>query len=257
LAEGLKTILTGGVQITVSGSWPALEELAVNASGSCVAAGSHVIRPGAAIQRLAGPACRKVRVWAAPLLLGGSARPDCELEANAVGFEFVRDEPGRSWLRVVHVRDGSARVRMAQRELDELLLDAARKLAGSQGVRVDDARIRLHEAGVSSYRFELVATARKASFKGGLILTGTATLSPSFELQLRGLHCGGSGPIGALAARLVRPRLEQMTEKPIRPGAGMLTGLELRHLELRTQAGGRLEWTGSIASRTPPDRASV
>jgi hypothetical protein len=248
LIDGLRPLLDVKERLTVLGQWPALSHLALDLSEARIDPARPLPKPKAAVHRQPGPACSELRILATPLRIGDSASAYVDLRAAELQLEFMLDEAGHHWLIPVKAGQGAVQVRMAKSELDRLFAETARRLAKSQGFTVDDASLSLHPGGPNAVGLEVKIKARKAFLKGEFRVLGTAEVDRSFDIHLRSLKCEGIGPIGAMAARAIQPRLDQFSSTPIRAFGSLLSGFALDQMELKHGADQTIEIEARIWS---------
>jgi hypothetical protein len=254
LLEGLRALpvepVVGIEQLTLSGQWPVLTELAVDLNGVRVDVGPErawvVPKPG--VERQRGPICRHFRITAVPLWVGDYAKPELELEAFEVQFDFLRDEANRLWLRPTKVGGGSIHARISAVDLDRLFLETARGFAGAQGITVDEARVHLTSSGTNTIKVESEISARKLFVKGKVRVSGVLGISPTFEVRLCDLACEGIGPIGAIAAKAIQPQFDRLSDRPLQPFGSWVSGLRLDQCELRHEGGYLLRFDARLAA---------
>ena len=248
LADGLQPLLVAPERLSILGQWPVLSRLALDLGEARADLAQTFVRPKPAVERQAGPTCRELRIWAAPLRLGDFAKPHIDLRATDLQFEFVRDEAGHHWLLPIKAGLSSVKARIAKSELDQLFTEVARRLAKAQGFTVDDVTLSLEPAGPNAIKLEAEIGARKAFLKGEFRVAGIAQFDPSLNVQLRSLKCEGIGPIGAIAARAIQPHLDRLGGIPLRPLGSLLSGFTLEQLELKHGDGETLEIDASISA---------
>jgi hypothetical protein len=248
LIDGLRPLLDVEERLTVLGQWPDLSRLALDLSEATIDPSRALPKPKSAAHRHPGPVCNKLTIQARPLRIGGSASADVDLQAADLQFEFMRDEAGHHWLVPIKAGQGAVHVRMAKSELDRLFAETARRLAKSQGFTVDDARLSLQPSGPNAVGLDVGIKARKAFLKGEFRILGTAEFDRSFDIHLRSLKCEGIGPIGAMAARAIQPRLDHFSSTPIRAFGSLLSGFALDQMEVKHGADETIEIEARIRS---------
>jgi hypothetical protein len=248
LTDGLRPLLDVPERLSLLGQWPVLSRLTLDLSAVRIDPAQNFPKPKPGVERHPGPACRELRIWAAPLRLGDVAKPHIDLQAAELQFEFVRDEASHHWLIPIKAGSGSVKARIAKTELDQLFTQVARTLAKAQGFNVEDVKVTLDPAGPNAVRLEAEIGARKAFLKGEFRVAGIAQFDPSLNVQLRALKCEGIGPIGAIAARAIQPHLDRLGDIPLRPFGSLLSGFALEQLELKHGDDGTIELDASISA---------
>lgn len=217
------------------GTWPALERVTVDLAGAALHAPGPPPRPGGAHQR---PGFF-VRDWtvSAPGVRTAGAAGDLELTARDVRLDYDLDErAGQALLVLAGAGQGRVRAATSKRDLEALLLAAARAGAAEHGVSIERTTLELESLDSRAVRVAARVEARKV-VRVNIDVTGRLTVDEQLVATLSNLECGGSGLVGSMVAGLVRRHLAPLEGRRVPLQAFALGDVRLRDLELAVRDG--------------------
>ena len=160
-----------------------------------------------------------------------------ELSGRDVGFDYDRDSAGTPLLMLRKASDGHVRLRVARKELDKLLLTAAKEAAIKQGVTITQTTLDLRQIDDHTVHLAVNLTAKKMIVKAALRMEGRLTIDEELIARLSGLACEGEGVLAKLACGALRPHLQQLENRPLPLTALSLGDVRLHDLNVRVDDG--------------------
>ena len=126
---------------------------------------------------------------------------------------FTRDKKNRPLLVLDDAADGEMTFETSFRDVERLLLAAARKGARAYGLSVDRTRLRMTVEGGRTVRVDLRLAARVGFVPAGLRFRARVDIDDRLDATLSELRCTGDEILGPLVSGLIGPFLKKYNGK--------------------------------------------
>ena len=190
---------------------------------------------------------RPLLVERAKLLVG--------MSASDAKLDFRRDKRGQPMLTLSDARDGRLSLEVTKKDIDALLLKAAREAAGKYGVTVDRTKLKLDVVDGRSMRADLKVDTRIGFLPAGLRFKARVDVDDKLNGRIKTLSCEGDQLLGPIISGIINPALKKYEGKN-RPLVGFPWGkMKLQDFDLRMDDAFHLDvtfGTQPAAVRGPP-----
>jgi Flp pilus assembly secretin CpaC len=247
LTEALKTGLAGrgmtAREVVAIGTWPALDSLKVDLTGTKLSATQQIDTKASA--QTPGPTPRRFELIASPAQWE-AAPLDVRLHATDVVFDFGRTPENGAVLMVKTAAEGEVTVEVAVAEVEKLVQSLAAKAAGEHGVEIKSTKVTFTSRGPRSVSVSALVTAKAFIASATVTLSGDLDLDEHLNVRLSNLRFSGDGMVANLAGGFIRPQLVKLEGRTIPLMSFALGGITLRNVEL--QVGEKLRLTAAFGS---------
>jgi hypothetical protein len=175
-----------------------------------------------------------------PFLLE-KARLFIGLTATDAKLDVRRDRQGRSMLTLTDAREGVLTLEVPRRDVDWMLLHAARAAASKYGVSVDRTNLKLDIDGSRTIRVDLKIDTRVGFLPAGLRFRARVDIDDQLNGTMTRLSCDGDQMLGPIVSSIIDPFLRKY-EGISRPLVGFDWGqMTLRDVTMDTTDAFKLE----------------
>ncbi len=191
--------------------FPYLDEIAVNLDGARI----DSLPPGS--PSLVGDS--KPAFEAAVLNFSGRAITlhqvsfDIRVAARDLVFARGSDEKDNALLIIQRVRDGTGTLSATQLDLENHILEVARREGRKHGIIIEQVRLAMRARGPRSIAADVRVQARKFLLRARLDIYGQLDIDSSFAAKISELRCKGDGTVGSLACNALNPLFEKLKGK--------------------------------------------
>lgn len=175
-----------------------------------------------------------------------SAALNLSLTARDTRFDYDRDVSGRPLLLIAEAKEGRVAVDISKRDIDALLLSAARKSAQQQGVQVVETNLTLNQPEPRTIAVEARVKAKKLFVTAVVTIRGRASINQELAATLSNLSCTGEGMLGSMACGVLQPKLDQYNNRTF-PLTALALG-EIRLSDVNVSVGDTIRVTASFGS---------
>jgi hypothetical protein len=232
----LADALTRGLQkhnvtprgIEARGSFPAIEALSVDLSGSQL---TRDLRPPGALDS-SGSALEigALELVGAPVNIEQAAL-EVRLSAQGVKARIQLGEPD-GWLVVDSAAAGTLSVQIARETLEAVVHALAVGAAAKQGVEVRKTKLTFTQEGPRAVSFRAEATAKVFVMSATLALAGRLDIDDELNARVSQLKLDGERMILSIAGNFARPHLDRLEGRVFSLRDFTPGGLKLRDVEL-------------------------
>jgi hypothetical protein len=206
--------------------FPYLDEIAINLDGGQIDSFPPA-PPG--ITDESKPAFEAARVSLTGRKISVRGIPvDLRMEARDVVLHKAADANGDAVLTVQKVRDGTLTISASQLDLEEGIMELARKEGRNHGIVIEQVRLAMRARGARSLAAEVRIRARKFLLRAQVDVYGQLDISGDFVAKVSELRCKSDAAIGALACGALNPLFERVNGRTF-----SLQSLPLREIRLR------------------------
>ena len=194
----------------------------------------------------------RVELVANPLLVE-KARLLIGMTATNAKLDVRRDKQGRSMLTLTDAKEGVLTLEVPRKDIDWLLLHAARQAAGKLGIIVDRTRLKLDVENSRTIRVDLKIDTRVALLPAGFRFRARVDIDDELNGTMTKLSVDGDQLLGPIISSLIEPQIKKYEGKT-RPLVGFEWGeLKLRDVTMTTDDAFRLEAKfGSVPGANRP-----
>lgn len=184
-----------------------------------------------------------------PILIEG-AKVELSCVAHDVQLGRSRDQEGNVLLLLQDAAEGSLEIAVALADLEALILAAAKRAVGKQGVTLESVRIELRSHSDRVLDLVILVRARKLFLGAVVRISGRMTIDDQLKARFSGLECVGEGALGTLAGGFIAPYLKRFDGREFSLMALPLGGVKLR--DLRVATGNELRVTAEFGDAISP-----
>jgi hypothetical protein len=141
------------------------------------------------------------------------ARLDLSLTANHVRLDYGKDKSGRSILLLTDAKDGQVEVEVTQKDLESILLSAAKQAGEANGVDVQKLTLNLTARDDHTILLDIKADTIVGLIPAGLRFTGQLDIDEHLNGRLSNLTCTGDNLLGPVISTLIQPVIERYNNK--------------------------------------------
>jgi hypothetical protein len=179
-----------------------------------------------------GPTLRTLSVdrfeFVAQPLLVERSRFLINMTATDATLDVRRDKKGRSMVTLTNARDGALTLEVPKKDVDTLMLDVGRKMAGPYGVAIDGTKLNLNVED-NVIRADLKVNTRLGGLlPAGLRFRARVDIDDQLNGRITRLSCSGDQLLGPVISSIINPALEKYEGK-VKP----LVGFELGDMTLK------------------------
>jgi hypothetical protein len=214
------------VQVRGAAHGNAIETMSINLSNVRVEADSkkQKLKPrGAPLRTLS---VQNFEFVAQPLLVERS-RFLINMTATDATLDVRRDKQGRSMVTLTNARDGALTLEVPKKDIDTLMLDVGRKMAGPYGVSIDKTKLKLDIAG-RTIKADLKVDTRLGFLPAGLRFNARVDIDDQLNGRITRLSCSGDQLLGPIISSIIDPALQKYEGK-VKP----LVGFEMGEMALK------------------------
>ena len=167
---------------------------------------------------------------AQPLLVERS-RFLINMTATGATLDVRRDKRGRSMVTLTNARDGALTLEVPKKDIDTLMLDVGRKMAGPYGVSIDRTKLNLNVVG-RTIKADLKVDTRLGFLPAGLRFKARVDIDDQLNGRITRLSCSGDQLLGPIISSIINPALQKYEGK-VKPLVGFEIGeMALKDMEL-------------------------
>jgi len=208
-------------------------------------------------QSQAAMTAQRLELVAHPLLLE-KAKLLIGLTADDARLDVRKDKAGRQMLTLTDARDATVTLEVSRKDIDWLILHAARDGAAKMGVSVDRTRLKFDVIDSRVIKVDLKVDTRVALLPAGLRFRARIDIDDDLNGRITRLSCEGDQLLGPIISSFIDPALRKYEGKT-RPLVGFEWGkMKLRDVTMSSEDGFRLEAKfGSDTTATQPAPATA
>lgn len=185
---------------------------------------------------------------AQPLLVERS-RFLINMTATDATLDVRRDKKGRSMVTLTNARDGALTLEVPKKDVDTLMLDVGRKMAGPYGVAIDRTKLKLDVEGKTILADLKVDTRLGGFLPAGLRFKARVDIDDHLNGRITRLSCSGDQLLGPIISSIVDPALSKYEGK-LRPLVGFEIGqMALKDLHVASGESFRIDITFGTSGR--------
>jgi hypothetical protein len=235
--------------VNLSGTYPAIDRLAIDASGSTAdpRAGVPDIEPVGNLEP--GPRIGSFQFTANPLRLR-DVKASIETRATDASLAYGRNRGGEPLLVLQQVKEGRFSATIDRRELESAVLQAARAAAEPHGIAVQRVELALTAPDPHQLQIDATITAKKL-VTAVVHVSGRASVDDGLNARLCNLRADADGVVGKLAAGLLRPHLQKLEGQQVSLLAFLPIHLPLHNLSVAI-SGPSLQFTANFGGSGHP-----
>lgn len=215
--------------VVVSGDFPNVREIKLLLTNALVT-GPFPPKPEGVGPRTGRITAGALSIDAHPVRYQGAAI-DVAFAARDVRFAFDRDAAGKPLLMLTDAAQGTVAVSISKRDLEAVLLAAARQGAQGHGVAIEDVKLDLISRGERSLDVDALLKVRKG-FSGSFHVKARVVVNDQLIATLSGLSAKGVDFVGGIAATMVQPKLTPFEGKQFPLAALSLGDVKLRDVKI-------------------------
>lgn len=225
----------GDPMASVSGEFPSLSSVSIDASGGTVDVDRSPPDVRAATPIVSGPSVARLTVVGKPVRARGAAVA-LELSAVDVTFGYAHNAAGQAMLVLQEARDGQLKIQINRRDLESAILEAARLAAEPSGIAVQRVEASLSTPTPRQLDVDLTISAKK--FVTAVVrVRGRATVDDRLNATLSNLSAQGDGMVARLAVGLIQGQLQKLEGQQFSLLAFSLGNVRLRDVSLNASEG--------------------
>ena len=177
------------------------------------------------------------------------------MTATDAKLDLRRDKRGRPMLTLTGAREGELTLEVAKKDIDALVLKAAREAAGKFGVSVDRTKLNIDIVDGRSIRADLKLDTRLGFLPAGLRFKTRIDVDDKLNAKIAKLSCEGDQLLGPIISGFIDPALSKYEGKK-RPMVGFPWGdMRLKEFEIRMDDSFHLDV--KFGNRTAPHTSVV
>lgn len=204
LVDGLAAHGVAAREVAVEGTWPALDLLRIDLTGSEISPARIPSRASDA--RDGSVTASRLEILAAPGEVQGIPL-HVRLHARDAGFGFAPLEDDEASLLLEKAADGNVTVEVARADLDRLIHSLASKAAGEHGVEIKSVTTNFSTRGPRALSMTAEVVAKMFIATATLKLSGDVDIDEQLNARLSNLRFQGDGMVANLAGGFIRPQL--------------------------------------------------
>ena len=163
---------------------------------------------------------------AQPLLVERS-RFLINLTATGATLDVRRDKKGRSMITLTDARDGALTLEVPKKDVDQLMLDVGRKMAGPYGVTIAGTKLSM-DVEDNTIKADLKVDTRLGFLPAGLRFKARVDIDDRLNGRITRLSCSGDQLLGPIISAIIDPALAKYEGK-VKP----LVGFEIGNMTLK------------------------
>jgi hypothetical protein len=236
VTEGIRSLIVvppGRDPATIVGEYPAFERVSIDLTAARFEGDRLPPEPRGTGQRQAGVSTAKLEIMGRPLYIRQAA-VDLSLSADDARFDYDRDANGRPVLLLTDARNGQVTIQINKRDVDGLVLMAARQAAADHGIQIQETHLTLTQIDDRSLAADVRVKAKKAFLSATLLLHGKLSVDDKLNAKVFDLSCNGEGVLGNIASAAIRPQLQKVNGQEFPLTALSLGQVRLHHLRVQT-----------------------
>lgn len=197
---------------TSGGTYPDVESIRIDFCDAVVDAHKESRRPSDKHLALHALDAGRLEVLGHRMSVEG-ATVSIGLEATRATLLFTRDKKDRPLLVLNDAKNGRMTFETSSRDVERLLLAAARKGAGAYGLSVDATRLKMTVDDGRTVRIDLKLSARVGFVPAGLRFRARVDIDDRLDARMTQLSCTGDEILGPLISGLIQPFLKKYEGK--------------------------------------------
>jgi hypothetical protein len=144
------------------------------------------------------------------------------MTATDATMDLRRDRRGRSMITLTDAREGALTLEVPKKDVDRLMLDVGRKMAGPYGVTIAGAKLDVAVEG-RTIKADLKVSTRLGFLPAGLRFKTRVDIDDRLNGKITRLTCSGDELLGPIISAIINPALAKYEGK-VRPLVGFEYG---------------------------------